>query len=50
MKEWECQCCGYINKVMQDELELEDEFNCEKCHGLHIIEQMCNGEITVEMF
>ena len=50
MKEWKCQCCGSMNEVMTEDLDSSADFYCSECHSLHIIEELSNGELYVEMF
>ena len=50
LKEWKCQCCGNLNEVSSEDLDISEDFYCSECHSLHIIDELCDGELFIEMF
>ena len=48
--EWECQECGSVNPVCENELENNVEHNCCYCGSLHIVELMVGDGLNVEIY
>ena len=48
--EWKCQECGLINQLSENELEVNDEFNCCNCGSLHAVELLGDDELYVEIY